>query len=311
MILLTGATGKVGSETAKALAARGMKARALVRNADKAAALKALDIDLVIGDAGDAASVSKALAGAERLLVLLPNSQRQLELETSLVDQAKRAGVRHIVKISSMEAVADATAAIPKIHWASEEHIRKSGMAWTMIKPNFFMQNFLASARSIKESKSFSMPMGNGKTAMSDARDIGAVTAEALAGKGHEGKSYEITGPELLTFAEAAERFSSVLGTQNYLRGRGPGRLPRDPQEGAAERVACERRRRTLPRGRRGRLEAHDRYLQEAHGPRADLAHAVRPRPHRGIQVGGSFRSSFASAGQALSSSFGWPAALG
>lgn len=212
MILLTGATGKAGSETAKALAARGVKARALVRNAEKAAPLKAAGIECVIGDLTDAVSVASALAGIERLLVLLPNSQRQLELEKQLVDQAKKAGVRHVVKMSSMEATAGATGAIPKMHWASEEHIRGSGLAWTMIKPNFFMQNLLASARSIKENNSFSLPMGNGQTAMSDVRDIGAVTAEALAGKGHEGKSYEITGPELLTFAQVAEHFSEVLG---------------------------------------------------------------------------------------------------
>jgi len=128
------------------------------------------------------------------------------------VDEAKKAGVRHIVKMSSMEAMASADSPIPKVHWASEEHNRNSGVAWTMIKPNFFMQNLLASARSIKEGNSFSMPMGNGKTAMSDTRDIGAVTAEALSGKGHEGKSYELTGPELLTFGQVAERFSEVLG---------------------------------------------------------------------------------------------------
>jgi uncharacterized protein YbjT (DUF2867 family) len=214
MILLTGATGKIGSETAKALAAKGVKARALVRNPEKAAALKALDIDIAVGDAGDAASVRQALAGVERLLILLPNSQRQGELEQQLVDLAAQAGVRHVVKMSSMEAMASATSPIPQIHWASEEHIRRSGLAWTMIKPNFFMQNLLASARSIKENKSFSMPMGNGKTAMSDARDIGAVTAEALSGKGHEGKGYEITGPELLTFGEVAERFTDALGTK-------------------------------------------------------------------------------------------------
>jgi uncharacterized protein YbjT (DUF2867 family) len=214
MILLTGATGKAGGETAKALVARGAKSRALVRNPDKAAPLKAAGIELVVGDVADAACVERAMTGVERLLVLLPNSQRQLELETQLVDQAKRAGVRHVVKMSSMEATANATAAIPKMHWASEEHLRKSGMAWTMIKPNFFMQQLLGSARSIKENKSFSMPMGNGRTAMNDVRDIGAVTAEALAGSGHERKSYEITGPELLTFAEVAERFSEVLGTK-------------------------------------------------------------------------------------------------
>jgi uncharacterized protein YbjT (DUF2867 family) len=212
MILLTGATGKTGGETAKALVARGVRPRALVRDAAKAAALAAAGVELVIGDVSDEAAVRKALAGVDKLLVILPNSQRQLELEKKLVDLAREAGVKHIV--SSMEAMASATTPIPKAHWESEEHIRKSGLAWTMIKPNFFMQNLLASARTIVAQKMFSMPMGNGRTAMSDCRDIGAVTAETLAGKGHEGKSYEITGPELLTFSDVADRFSEALGTK-------------------------------------------------------------------------------------------------
>jgi uncharacterized protein YbjT (DUF2867 family) len=220
MILLTGATGKTGGETAKALAARGVKARALVRNAEKAAALKAAGIEVAVGDATDAASVTRALADVDRLLILLPNSQQQLELEKQLVDLAKKAGVRHVVKMSSMEAVADARAPIPKVHWAVEQYIRASGLAWTMIKPNFFMQNLLGSAKAIKEGKSFSLPMGNGKTAMADVRDIGAVTAEALAGKGHAGQSYEITGPELLSFHDVAARFTEVLGTKvSYVPG--------------------------------------------------------------------------------------------
>ena len=214
MILLTGATGKTGSETAKALAARGVKARALVRNAEKGAALAALGHEVVTGDVTDAGAVQRALAGVDKLLLLLPNGQQQLALEKQVVDLARAAGVRHVVKMSSMEAVANATAPIPQVHWASEEYIRASGLAWTMIKPNFFMQNFLGSAKSIKENKSFSLPMGDGKTAMADARDIGAATAEALAGKGHDGKSYEITGPEVLSFHDAAARFSEVLGTK-------------------------------------------------------------------------------------------------
>jgi uncharacterized protein YbjT (DUF2867 family) len=213
MILLTGATGKTGGETAKVLAAKGVKARALVRNAEKAAGLKALGLEIAVGDATDAASFAKAAEGCEKLLVLLPNSQRQVEIEKQMVDLAKKAGVRHVVKMSSMEAVAAADTPIPMGHWAVEEYIRKSGLAWTMIKPNFFMNNFFASAKGIKENKSFSMPMGDGKTAMADARDIGAVTAEALSGKGHEGKSYEITGPEMLSFYDVADRFSEVLGT--------------------------------------------------------------------------------------------------
>lgn len=214
MILLTGATGKTGGETAKALAARGVKARALVRNVEKAAALEAAGIEVVAGDIGDAASVRKALAGIDRLLLLLPNGEQQLALEKQMVDLAREAGVRHVVKMSSMESMVNATAPIPQMHWAAEQYIRASGLAWTMLRPNFFMQNFLASAKSIKENHSFSLPMGDGRTAMADTRDIGAVAAEALAGQGHEGKSYDITGPEVLTFHQVAEKFSAVLGTK-------------------------------------------------------------------------------------------------
>ncbi|MBM4195856.1 MAG: SDR family oxidoreductase [Gammaproteobacteria bacterium] len=214
MILLTGATGKTGGETAKALAARGVKARVLVRDPAKGAALQALGHEIAVGDASDAASVKKALAGVERILILLPNSQQQEAMEKQLTDLAKQSGVKHVVKMSSMEAMASATTPIPMAHWAVEEHIRRSGLAWTMVKPNFFMQNLLGSAGSIKANKSFSLPFGNGRTAMMDARDIGAATAEVLAGKGHENRSYEITGPELLTFHEAAERFSAALGTK-------------------------------------------------------------------------------------------------
>jgi uncharacterized protein YbjT (DUF2867 family) len=81
-----------------------------------------------------------------------------------------------------------------------------------MVKPNFFMQNLLASAATIKAQRKFFLPMGNGTTGMADIRDIGAVCAEVLTGKGHAGQSYEITGPEVLTFYDVANRFSEVLG---------------------------------------------------------------------------------------------------
>lgn len=213
MILLIGATGKVGGEAARALLARGVKPRVLVRSAEKAAPLAAAGAELVVGDALDKASVARALEGSDKLFLLLPNGEQQLDQEKQIVDLAAAAGVRHIVKLSSMESLPDATAPIPQIHWASEEYIRASGVAWTMIRPNFYMQNFLGSAASIREKKLFSLPMGDGKTAMADTRDIGAVVAEVLTGEGHEGKSYDITGPEVLDFHQVAERFSAVLGT--------------------------------------------------------------------------------------------------
>jgi uncharacterized protein YbjT (DUF2867 family) len=215
--LLTGVTGKTGGETAKQLLARGAKLRAIVRNEAKAAELKAAGVELVVGDVGDAETVRRALKGVEKAFLTLPNGKNQEAQEKQFTDLAVAAGVKHLVKMSSMEAVAHAETPIPKAHWAVEEYIRASGLAWTMVKPNFFMQNLLGSAAGIKANRKFSLPMGNGTTGMADVRDIAAVCAEVLtgqgpAGKGHAGQSYEITGPEVLTFHQVADRFTAVLG---------------------------------------------------------------------------------------------------
>ncbi len=212
MILLTGVTGKTGGETARQLLQKGARLRAIVRDASRAADLAAAGVELVVGDVSDAGTVRRALEGAGKAFLTLPNGRHQLEQEIQFTDLAVAAGLRHLVKMSSMEAVAHARTPIPRAHWAVEEHIRASGLAWTMVKPNFFMQNLLASAGSIRAQRSFSLPMGNGTTGMADIRDIGAVCAEVLTGTGHAGQSYEITGPEVLTFHDVAERFSAVLG---------------------------------------------------------------------------------------------------
>ncbi|MDH3511821.1 MAG: SDR family oxidoreductase [Gammaproteobacteria bacterium] len=212
MILLTGATGKTGGETAKQLVEKGASLRALVRDEAKAADLKAAGVELVVGDMSDADSVKQALDGAEKAFMLMPNGKQQLANEKQFTELAVAAGVKHLVKMSSMEAVADAETPIPQAHWASEEYIRASGLDWTMVKPNFFMQNLLASAGSIKEQRKFFLPMGDGTTGMADVRDIGAFCAEVLTGEGHARQSYEITGPEVLSFYDVADRFSEVLG---------------------------------------------------------------------------------------------------
>jgi uncharacterized protein YbjT (DUF2867 family) len=212
MILLTGVTGKTGGETARQLLQKGAKLRAIVRNEAKAAELKAAGVELVVGDVADAETVKRALKGAGKAFLTLPNGRNQEAQEKQFTDLAVAAGVQHLVKMSSMEAVAHAETPIPKAHWAVEEHIRASGLASTMVKPNFFMQNLLSSAAGIKANRRFSLPMGNGTTGMADIRDIAAVCVEVLTGNGHAGKSYEITGPEVLTFHQVAERFSAVLG---------------------------------------------------------------------------------------------------
>jgi uncharacterized protein YbjT (DUF2867 family) len=214
MILLTGVTGKTGGEVARQLTAAGVPFRALVRNPAKADALQAMYADLVIGDVADDAVLERALEGVERALLVMPNGEDQLLLEKRFTKYATRAGVQHLVKLSSLESVPKSTNPITRVHVASEQDIRESGMAWTMIRPTFFMQTFLGSAPAIREQRRISMPAGAGTIAPTDLRDVGAVIRRVLTEPGHENQSYDLTGPELLTLAEIAARFSAVLGRE-------------------------------------------------------------------------------------------------
>jgi len=214
MILITGATGKTGSATAKSLGEKGETFRALIRNEEKKEGLESLGGEVVIGSIENTEVVNQSMQGVKTVLVLLPNSESQLALEKQLVDSAKQAGVERIVKMSSIEATPDATSPIPKLHLESEEYIKQSGLAWTMIKPNFYMQNLLASAGTIKDQGKIFLPMGEGKTGMIDTTDVGKVLAKVLSEDGHESMNHEITGPEILSFYEVAEIFSQVLGKQ-------------------------------------------------------------------------------------------------
>ena len=138
-ILITGATGKSGSATARALNDLGHSYRALIRNPEKEEELKALGAEVVIGSIEDNQSLVKAMSDVEKVLILLPNSENQLALETQIVDVALQSGTKHIVKVSSIEATPDATSPIPKLHLEAENYIKASGLEWTMVKPNFIL----------------------------------------------------------------------------------------------------------------------------------------------------------------------------
>ena len=176
MILLTGATGRVGSAAAKALARANVPFRALVRDPDKVA----FDPDaaeIVQGDLNDPAIVEQALQGVSRALIVMGNHPDQAKLERQFASLAADGGVSHLVKVSSMEAAPDATATLPKNHYDTEQHIASLGVDWTFLRPNYYMQNMLMYAGSIARTNSFALPLGTAKTAMIDSRDVGEVAA--------------------------------------------------------------------------------------------------------------------------------------
>ncbi len=245
MILITGATGKTGGELALQLSNADVPFSAIVRNRDKAGELLDMDADVVYGDLSDREFLAAAMAGIEKAVLIMPNIQEQLEIEKQFVDVAVECGVQHIIYQSSLESLPGATNPVTSIHVATEEHIKASGLDWTMIRPGFFMQTFAASAPRIKESGNLVLPLGNATLCATDLRDVAAVMLKVLTEPGHENKSYDITGPELITMEEVASRFSSALGREyKYLD------LPLDAFKGALQKagfnewrvnaVACE-----------------------------------------------------------------------
>lgn len=213
MILITGATGRSGAPAALRLAERGLPVRVLARNPAKAVPLARAGIEVAPGDVSDPEALRAAMQGVEKVAIILPNGEQQLAQEKAIVDAAKAAGAKHVVKISSMEAVPGARNPVHQAHWSSEEYIRASGLAWTMVRPNFYLQNFLGGATTIRDQGKFYLPFGDkGAACMTDARDAGFFVAHVLATPGHENRSYDVTGPEVLTFAQVAKIFSEVLG---------------------------------------------------------------------------------------------------
>ncbi len=212
MILVTGATGKTGGQTVKHLLAKGAPVRALVRNADKVTPLAEQGVELVVGDVGDEAAVAKALDGVDGLMLTLPNGPNQLGWEMDIVKQAETAGVKHVAYMSSTESNPENPRRIPQVHVKVVEALQASNLGWTILRPNFFMQNMFMFLAPIKANDSFIFPSGDGKAAMCDVRDIGEVAALVLTSDGHLGQTYDLTGPELLTLHDAAAVLSKIVG---------------------------------------------------------------------------------------------------
>lgn len=208
MIFITTA-GKVGAEAARLLAARGVAVRILVRDPGKAAALEQAGVDVAVGDLDTSATIDAAMRGVTGVVLVSPAVPAQ---ELNVVDSAVRAGVEHIVKVTST-ASADSPIARRRGQAGIEAGLLASGLDHTLLRGNFYMQNFLMLGPAIAGTDGFGSSAGAGRVGFVDTRDVAAVAAEIAASPGaHSGKTYLLTGPGLLSYADAADTLTKVLG---------------------------------------------------------------------------------------------------
>jgi NAD(P)H dehydrogenase (quinone) len=208
-LAITGSTGALGGQVAAELAKAGLSQRLLVRNPAKAPSLA--NTEIAVCSYGDGAAAETALTGVETLLMVsAAESDDRLEQHRTFVDAAAAAGVRHLVYTSFLGAAADATFTLARDHYATEEHIKASGMAWTFLRDNFYadvMADFVGDDGVIRG------PAGDGRVSLVARSDVARCAVAILQDPArHAHKSYELTGPDAVTLTEVAAILRETQG---------------------------------------------------------------------------------------------------
>ncbi|WTX12813.1 SDR family oxidoreductase [Streptomyces sp. NBC_00005] len=216
MILVTGATGTIGSEVVRQLVARGEKVRALSR--DPAKAQLPPEVESMRGHPRDRASVEAAMAGVRAAFLVGVFGPDDAEHDRGLVEAARAAGVRRIVKLSAIGTGDPRLGVFGTWHLHGEESVRASGLEWTVLRPSAFASNTLTWAQALREGIPAPNMMGDGRQGVVDPRDIADIAVTALLEPGHSGRTYTLTGSETLSAREQAAVLGEILGRPVELR---------------------------------------------------------------------------------------------
>ena len=224
MILVSGATGRVGRELVAALRRARVPVRALVRDVSRGEVLGG-DVDLAVADLDDHKSVVAALAGVDRLFIATPPDLAQQDREKAMIDAAHGAGVQRIVKLSVLGADPAASFYYGRSHGAIERHLQESGSRWTILRANGFFDNLLFSAEVLRTENQFRGCQGDGEVSLVDVRDVAAVASAVLVEEGYDGSVLQLTGPEALSAPEQAAILSESVGRTVAYRDLAPTML--------------------------------------------------------------------------------------
>lgn len=208
-ILVTGATGNIGSALVQELKTSGADFAVMTSKSGTTIA----GVETRYGDFGSVASLTAAFKGIDTLFLLFPLVENKVELAKNAAAAAKAAGVKHIVRSSGAGADSTSTFALPKLQGEIDDVLAATGIATTFLRPNVFMQNYVNyQSQAIKDGTIYAADGGQAQSFV-DARDIAAVAARVLANPvAHAGKAYTLTGAEALTGEQAAATISAALG---------------------------------------------------------------------------------------------------
>ena len=215
MIFVSGANGNIGRQVVSELLKKGSQIRVGATKPEVAA--RKDGVEVVAFDYTRPETFAPALAGVSKLFVVSPMNHDLIRGEAEVVKAAKAAGVKHVVRSSVFSAGRGCT--LNEWHGEADEALRAAGIPFTILKPNSFMQNLLNFfGASIKGQNAFYYPAKDSHLSHIDTRDIGFAAATVLTSDGHEGKSYELTGREALSFHDVAKILTQVLGrTISYI----------------------------------------------------------------------------------------------
>lgn len=209
MILVTGATGNIGSKVLRRLSEAGVETRALSRDPRRGKMLP--HVDWVQADLSDPATLPPAFEGVDRLFLLTGNVRPMAQLQKNAIDEAGAAGVDQVVKLSARGAQPASKSAIARWHHEVEIHLKASGLSWTMLRPHVFMQNLLDQAGRVRREGTIRAAAGDGRIPFIDTRDIANVAATVLTDPVEEyaRQTHLLTGGVALDYSQVA----AILGT--------------------------------------------------------------------------------------------------
>jgi uncharacterized protein YbjT (DUF2867 family) len=209
--LITAANGKVGHALAHHLASRGLSVRAGVHDPKKAKGRLPAGVEVVPLDLSNADSVAAALEGIDTVALITPPSPAQVDQATLMIDLAKEAGVRRVVRLSILAAAMEPGIQLGRWHRTVERYLQASGLAWSILRPGPFFQNLFGMYG--PNGSAFELPVSDAAVNHIDVGDVAAFFAELVVDPTHDGQVHMVTGPEALRFSEIAERLSRATGT--------------------------------------------------------------------------------------------------